>query len=151
MNTAMPILRRALIYGAWLALAIAVIGSIIGYLVAGGSGVASALVGTVMAAVFLGITSGSILLANRASKSDMFNPAFFVTVMGGWLLKFILFLVIVFLLKDQDWVQPVVLFLSIVAGVIGSLAVDVIVVATSRQPYVDVQLPGDEVRHATED
>lgn len=151
MNTAVPVLRRALVYGAWLALAIAVVGSVIGFLVAGGPGVASALVGTAMAAVFLGITSASILFANRSAKSDMFNPVFFVTVMGGWLVKFILFLVIVFLLKDQDWVQPVVLFLSIVAGVVGSLAVDVIVVATSRQPYVDVQLPGDAARHATEE
>jgi hypothetical protein len=151
MNTAMPILRRALVYGAWLALAIAVIGGTVGWFVAGGSGVLSALVGTAMAAVFLGITSGSILLANRSSKSDMFSPVFFIIVMGGWLLKFVLFLVIIFVLRDQQWIQPVVLFLSIVAGVVGSLAVDVIVVATSRQPYVDVTLPGDAERHATTD
>jgi hypothetical protein len=146
----MPILRRTLVYGAWLALGIALVGCTAGWFVAGASGVLSALVGSAMAAVFLGITSASILLANRSSKSDMFSPVFFLIVMGGWLIKFIAFLAIVFLLREQDWVQPVLLFLSIVAGVVGSLAVDVIVVATSRQPYVDVALPGDAERHATE-
>jgi len=150
-NTAMPILRRALIYGAWLALGIALVGGTVGWFVAGAPGILSALVGTAMAAVFLGITSGSILLANRSSKSDMFSPVFFIIVMGGWLLKFVLFLVIVFLLGGQDWVEPLVLFLSIVAGVVGSLVVDVIVVATSRQPYVDVALPQGVERHATEE
>lgn len=145
MNSATPILRKALIQGAWLALGIAVVGSVIGWFVAGGTGVLSALVGTAMAAVFLGITSASIILASRSSKSDMLSPAFFGIVLGGWLLKFVVFLALVFLLRDQPWVHPVVLFLSIVAGVVGSLVVDVVVVATSRVPYVsDITLPGDE-------
>jgi hypothetical protein len=137
MNSATLVLRRALVYGAWLALAIAVVGGVVGGLVAGGSGILSALVGTAMAAVFLGITSGSILLATRATKFDMFSPVFFVIVLGGWLLKFVLFLVLVFLTRDQPWVQPTVLFLCIIAAVIGSLAVDVVVVARTRQPYID--------------
>jgi hypothetical protein len=144
MNSAIPVLRRVFVYGAWLALGIAVVGSIAGALVAGGTGVLSALVGTVMAAIFLGITSGSILWANRATKSDMFSPAFFVIVLGGWLVKFVVFLILVFLLGDQSWVQPVILFLSIVAGIVGSLVVDVVVIAGARMPYVDVKLPGDD-------
>jgi len=142
-NSAAPVLRNALIYGAWLALAIGVVGGIVGWFVAGASGLASALVGTALAAVFLGITSASILLANRSTKSDMFSPAFFGIVLGGWLLKFVIFLVAVFLLKDQPWVQNIVLFLSIVAGVVGSLVVDLVVVATSRIPYVNTPLPTD--------
>jgi hypothetical protein len=62
--------------------------------------------------------------------------------MGGWLLKFVVFLVLMLLLRDQAWISPIVLFLSIVAGVIGSLVVDAIVVLTSRMSYVsDVTLP----------
>jgi hypothetical protein len=136
-NSAALIIRRAAIYGAWLALCIAVVGSLVGGLVAGVDGVLSALVGTAMAAVFLGITSVSIAAASRATGFDMFSPVFFVIVLGGWLLKFVLFLVLAILTKGQPWVQPVVLFLCIVAAVIGSLAVDVIVVARSRQPYID--------------
>src|SRR5690554_3806780 len=134
-----PVMKKVLLYGALLAAAIAVVGSVIGFLVAGGSGVASALVGTALAVVFLAITALSILLASRYSIT-----VFFGIVMGAWLLKFVLFLVIVFLLKDLPWVHTVVLFLSIVAGVVGTLVVDVVVIARSRMPYVsDITLPGD--------
>ncbi|WP_213814002.1 hypothetical protein [Glaciihabitans sp. dw_435] len=142
MKSALPALKRSLIYNAWLALGIAVVGSIVGWFVAGGAGVASALVGTAMAAVFLGITAASIIVASKPSRSDMLSPAFFGIIMGGWLVKFVIFLVLVFILKDQAWVQSVVLFLSIVVAVIGSLVVDVLVVTRARVPYVDVALPG---------
>ena len=140
--TSVPVLRRILVYGAVLAGAIAVVGAVVGGLVAGGSGVVSALIGTLMAVVFMGITAGSILLANRFAGTSAAIGAFFGIVMGGWLVKFVVFLVLMVLLKDQPWIQPVVLFLSIIAGVIGSLLVDVIVLMKSRVPYVsDVTLP----------
>ena len=137
--SAIPILRRALVYGGLFALVLAVAGSIVGYLVAGGVGVVSALIGAVMAAVFLGVTAVSILLA---SKYDIL--AFFGIVMGAWLLKFVLFLVLAVVLRDQPWIQSTVLFVTLVVGVIGTLIVDVVVVARSRMPYVsDITLPGD--------
>lgn len=140
--TSVPVLRRILLYGAVLALAIMVIGAIIGGLTVGGRGVVSALIGTLMAVVFMGITAGSILLANRVAGSASSVGAFFGIVMGGWLVKFVVFLVLVMLLKDQPWIHPLVLFLSIIAGVIGSLVVDIVVIMKSRMPYVsDVALP----------
>jgi hypothetical protein len=136
------VLRRALLWGAVLAAVIAVVGGIIGFVVAGSEGLVSALLGTLIAVVFMGITAGSILLANRFAGSDVFVGAFFGIVLGGWLLKFILFIVLVVMLRDADWLDPVVLFVSIVAGVIGSLVVDVLVVARSRLPYAsDAKLP----------
>ncbi|MEX1079336.1 MAG: hypothetical protein WED09_09550 [Homoserinimonas sp.] len=138
--SAAPVMKKVLLYGGALAVAIAVIGSVIGFLVADGDGVASALVGTVMAVVFLGITAVSILIASRYSIG-----IFFGIVMGAWLLKFVLFLVLIFLLKDLPWVHTQVLFLSIVAGVVGTLVVDVVVIARSRMPYVsDITLPAAE-------
>jgi len=140
--TSVPILWRILRYGGFLAIGIGVVGAIVGGLVAGGPGVLSALLGTVMAVVFMGITAASILLANRFAGSEAGVGAFFAIVLGGWLVKFALFLVLVFVLRDQPWVQPAVLFLSIIAGVIGSLVVDVVVVMKSRMTYVsDVTLP----------
>jgi hypothetical protein len=142
--SAVPILKRILAYGGILALVIAVAGSVIGFLVAGGSGVLSALIGTAMAVVFLGITAASIVVATRIARGDFLSVAFFGIVMGAWLLKFVLFLVLVFLLKDQPWIQPTILFLSLVVAVLGTLVVDVVVIARSRLPYVsDVRLPGD--------
>jgi len=140
--TSVPVLRRILVYGAVLALGIMVVGALVGGLVAGPSGVVSALIGTLMAVVFMGITAGSILLANRFAGTEAAIGAFFGIVMGGWLLKFVVFLVLMFALRGQPWIEPVVLLLSIIAGVIGSLVVDMVVVMKSRMPYAsDVTLP----------
>lgn len=140
--SAVPVLKRILVWGGLLALVIAIGGGLIGYLVAGMPGLVSALVGTAMAVVFMGITAGSILLALKFSGEPVSLAVFFGIVMGGWILKFVLFLVLVFTLKDAAWLNPTVLFLSIVAGVLGSLVVDLVVVAKSRLPYVsDVVLP----------
>jgi hypothetical protein len=137
----MPVLKNTILFGGLLAVAIAVVGSIVGFLVDGSTGLVSALIGAAMAFVFLGVTAGSILLANRIANSDFLNPLFFITVLGGWLLKFAVFLVLLFILKDQPWINNVVLLLTVIVGVVGSLIVDVVVIARSRQPYVDVQLP----------
>lgn len=135
--SAVPVLKRVLLFGGLLALAIAVVGSVVGFFVAGGTGIVSALIGTAIAVVFLGITALSIIVAN---KFDL--VAFFGIVMGAWLLKFIVFLVLVVLLKDQPWINTQVLFLSLVAAVVGTLVVDVVVITRSRMPYVsDIELP----------
>ncbi len=140
--TAAPLLKRALIYGALLAAAIAVVGSLIGFLVDGVPGLLGALVGAGMTAIFLGLTAATILLASRVSKGELFSPAFFGIVMGGWLLKLVVFLGIVLLLANQDFLNPVVMFFTIVVAVLGSLAVDVLAFVRTRTP-IDVKLPGE--------
>lgn len=137
-----PVFQRILKWGGILALAIAIVGGGIGFLTAGAPGLISALLGTAMAALFMGITAASILLALRISSDPTAIGTFFGIVMGGWLLKFVVFFIIVFALKDQPWLQPTVLFLTIVAAVLGSLVIDVVVVARSRLSYVsEVTLP----------
>lgn len=136
-----PVLRRALLWGGVLAAVILVVGGTVGYLVAGASGLLSAVVGTVMAVVFMGITAGSILFANRFANSDVFIGAFFGIVLGGWVLKLIVFVVLVFTLRGQPWLEPQIVFLSIVAGVVASLAVDIVVMMKTRVPYTDAALP----------
>lgn len=143
--SAVPVLKKILLWGGLLALVLVVVGSIVGYAVAGWAGVAGALIGTAMAVVFLAITALSILIATRYGLA-----VFFGIVMGAWILKFILFLVLVFLLKDQAWLQPTVMFVCLVVAVVGTLVVDVVVIARSRMPYVsDIALPGDDAGHAS--
>lgn len=140
--TSNPVLKRALLWGGLLAAVILVVAGVLGLVFAGVEGLVSAIVGTLMAVVFMAITAASILLANRFSGSDVFVGAFFGIVLGGWLLKFVLFIVLVVVLRDAPWLNGTVLFLSIVAGVIASLVVDVLVVAKSRLPYAsDATLP----------
>jgi hypothetical protein len=140
--TSTPVLRRALVWGAVLAGVILVVSAVLGLVFAGVEGLVSGLIGTVMAVVFMGITAASILFANRYANSDLFVGIFFGVVLGGWILKFIVFIVLVVVLRDASWLNTTVLFLSIVAGVLASLVVDVLVVAKSRLPYAsDVELP----------
>jgi hypothetical protein len=142
--SAIPILKRILGYGGILALAIAVIGSAVGFIVGGGVGLVSALIGTAMAVFFLGITAASIVLATKVAKGDLLSVAFFGIVMGAWLVKLVVFIVLIVLLKDQPWIQTQVLFLTVVVAVMGTLVVDVVVIARSRMPYVsDIGLPAE--------
>lgn len=142
MNSA-SILARALVYGAILTVGIAIVGSIVGWLVAGTPGLVSALIGAGLTALFMGFTAGSIILAAKASKSDPSSVLFFGIVLGSWLLKFVVFIAILLVLRNAPFVEPLVMFFSILAAVIGSLTVDVIAFARSREPYVNVALPGD--------
>jgi hypothetical protein len=142
MKTA-TILARALVYGGILTVAIAVVGSILGYLVAGGPGLVSALIGAGLTAVLMGLTALSIVLAARVTKNEASSTLFFGIVLGVWLLKFVVFIVILVLLRSQSFIEPLVMFFSILAAVIGSLVVDVVAYVGARVPYVgDIALPG---------
>jgi hypothetical protein len=138
--SSVPVLRRALLWGLLANVGIAVIGGAWGGLAAGSSGAVSAVIGAAMGFVFLGLTATSMLIAVRFS-----SVAFFGIVMGTWILKFVLFLVLAFVLKAQPWVNLLSLFLALIASIVVSLVVDVVAVAKSRMPYVsDVVLPGED-------
>ncbi|MFS2241042.1 hypothetical protein [Microbacterium sp. OR16] len=137
-----PILRRTLTWSAGAAVVLALAAGGIGYAVDGTSGLWSGLVGVLLAFVFLGITAGSILFANRWFGQPLYVQLFFAIVLGGWLVKLGLFLVIMIVISGQPWISPLVFFLSIVAGVILSLVVDAVVLVRMRLPHVsDIELP----------
>lgn len=129
--SSVPVLKRSLIYGFVFAGLIAVVGAIIAGLLVGPVGVWSSIIGAAMAAVFLGITAASILIAVRFDI-----VAFFGIVLGAWLLKFILFIVLALSLRGQPWINTLALFLTMIVGVVASLVVDVVVVMKTRMPYV---------------
>lgn len=140
--TSTPILRRTLIWSAIATVVLAVVAAVVGYAVAQQSGLISGLLGVLIAAVFLAITGISILVANRWYGEPLYVQFFFAIVLGGWLLKIIVFFLVIVVLKDQPWIHPVVLFVSIVAGVLMSLIIDALVITTMRLPNVsDASLP----------
>ena len=139
-----PILRTVLVWSGAVTAVLAVAGAVVGYLVAGETGLWSALVGVLVAAVFLAITGASILIANRWYGDALYVPLFFAIVLGGWILKFVVFIVALLLLRDQPWIEPTVFFVAVVVSVLASLLVDVVVLLRMRVPHVsDVQLPTD--------
>ncbi|PKI91948.1 hypothetical protein CW368_03610 [Actinomycetales bacterium SN12] len=137
-----PILRRTLTWSAGAALVLALVAGGIGYAVDATDGLWSGLIGVLLAFLFLGITAGSILFANRWFGDPIYVQLFFAIVLGGWLVKLGLFLVLMIVLSGQPWISPLVFFLSIVAGVVLSLVVDAIVLVRMRLPHVsDIDLP----------
>jgi len=137
-----PILRRTLIWSAIATGVLAVIAAAVGFVVAQGQGLVSGLLGVLLAALFLAITGLSILIANRWYGDPLYVQLFFAIVLGGWLLKLGVFVVVMILLGGASWIHPMVFFLSIVAGVLMSLVIDVLVLSRMRLPSVsDTSLP----------
>lgn len=133
--------RATLLWSAAVTAVLAVVGAGIGFAVAGWSGLWSALVAIVLAAVFLGLSAATILIANRWYGDPLYVPIFFGAVMGGWIVKFVLFIVVLLVLRGQPWVNTTVFFVALVASVVASLVIDVIVMLKMRVPVVDATLP----------
>lgn len=120
---------RVLKLGSALIGAIAILGGAIGFLAVGINGLYSALIGAALALVFVSMTALSILIGGRLPLGG-----FFGVVMGGWLVKLVGFIVAMKLLVAADFINGPVLFFTIVASVLGTLALDAIVVMRSRIP-----------------
>lgn len=129
--------RKALVYGLLVALAVGVLGSILGGLLVGVEGVVSALIAAGVGAMLTLVTVGSLLAGARLVRDDPGNPLYFAVILGAWLLKFVLFLVIVLVLRDQDFVHPIAIFACLVAVVVGGVIGDVVAVLRARVPYIE--------------
>jgi hypothetical protein len=137
------IIARALRYGTILTIAVIVIGSIIGYLLGGVPGWVSALLGAGVTAVFMGLTAASFLVAGRVAHLPDGIVVYYGIILGTFLLKFVIFLVLVFSLRSVHWLNPGIFGFTTIAAVLGTLVVDALALQRGRVPYVDVALPGD--------
>jgi hypothetical protein len=131
-------IRTALLLGGIVTLGIAVVGGAIGYWLVGPTGIWSALVGSAIAFVFMGITAGSILLGQKASGGSIASGVFFAIVLGSWLLKFVLFLVVAFAIRNSDSLDTIIAFSCVIAAVLGALVSDVVAISRARVPIVDM-------------
>ena len=138
------VVKKAFFTGLVMTSLVAFVAAIWGALVADIEGVWAALVGAGIAFGLLGLTPLSILWGFKLGKGDILSAGFFASVLGTWLVKFVVLLAAVFWLGDQTWLERTTLFLTIVAALLVGLIVDLVVVARSRMPYVsDVELPGE--------
>ncbi|RZI95214.1 MAG: hypothetical protein EOO67_03030 [Microbacterium sp.] len=137
-----PVLRTTLIWSAVATGVLAIAGALIGFAVGGVDGLWSALVAIVLAAVFLAFTGASILIANRWYGDALYIPIFFGSVMGAWVLKFVVFIVVLVVLRGQPWLNGGVFLIALIASVVVSLIIDVVVMLKMRIPHAsDVTLP----------
>jgi hypothetical protein len=145
MNTlkSATVVTRALVFGAAVTVGVAVVGSIVGFLVAGLPGLVSALIGAGLTALFMGFTALSILIAGLVTKRKPSTMVYYSVVLGMWLLKFGAFIAILVLVRGQPWMNSYVFFFSVIVAVIGSLIADAVALKGARIPYVgDIDLPG---------
>jgi len=130
--SANEIFTRVLRYTGLLAVVLVVVGGLVGFLVAGTNGLWSAVSAAVVAVIFSAITVVSMITAIRYSLN-----AFFAIVMGSWLVKFVAFVIVLLVLRDAPFIDPIVFFITLVVALIGTAIIDAIVVTRSRVPYVN--------------
>lgn len=124
--------KRVLGQGALLTGLIAGLGSAAGWFVEQTTGVVSALIGAALAFGFASLTVLSMLIGRRLSLAG-----FFGVVMGGWLVKLIGFALLARALQGADFINGPVLFITLVAAILGSLVIDSIAVLSARIPVVE--------------
>jgi hypothetical protein len=124
------VIARVLRLGAALVSFIVLLGSLIGYLIAGQSGVFAALIGSGAAFLFTALTALSVLIGSKLNLAG-----FLGAVLGGWLVKMVLFLIGFSFLNKAAWLshesRPIVFF-TIVSAVIGGLVIDTMIVSKAR-------------------
>ena len=126
------VLRAAGRDGLILVAGLAVLGSVVGYLVAGLPGVWGALVGAALAVLFCGATVVSMMLT--VGKGAAATGA---VVMGGWLVKMAVLIAVLAVLSRQDFYDRWVLMAVVLIGAVGSAALDYRAVKDGRVPYVE--------------
>lgn len=108
------------------------VAAVIGYLVAGVPGVWGALIGMGLAVVFLAVT---VLVGLATAHTDAAMLGF--AVLGSWLAKIIVLIVVLALLRGKDFYAPGVLFVALLVGIAGTLLIEWRVVSTTKVPYVE--------------
>ncbi|MBU6144825.1 MAG: hypothetical protein KGQ56_05060 [Acidobacteria bacterium] len=132
------VMLRVTRLGALLVAIIAAVGSMVGFFVAGSSGVFAAWAGSLAAFAFTGLTVLSVLFGSKLKIGGLLGM-----VLGGWLIKMVLFLAFFSYLNQADWLisqaRPVVFF-TVVAAVVAGLVLDTWVVNKARLSP-EVKLP----------
>ncbi|MDO8143030.1 hypothetical protein [Isoptericola sp. 178] len=124
-------LRRAMRSTLLLVGGLVVGGGLVGWFVAGTAGVWGALVGAGLAAFFCATTIWSMQRTVGASPTAMAAG-----VMGAWLAKIVVLVVVLVLLRGADFYDPYVLFVVLALGAVGSALLDYQAVRGARMPYV---------------
>lgn len=137
-DAARAVFRTALRDMLVLVAALAVVGIVAGYLVAGVEGLWGAVLGVTLTLVFSGTTVVTMLKTAGASATTTA-----AVVMGGWLAKMLVLILALAVLRRFDFYDKWVLGVVVMVGVIGAALIDYRAVARGRVPNVT---PGSEDR-----
>ena len=130
-TTSSQLFRTVLIQGTILTVAIAIVGGLVAFLAVGMPGLISALIGSAIALTFTSLTAIAVWVGGKLPLGG-----FYGLVLGGWLAKVIVFVLILSALNRVDGLNRPTIFFTIVASVLGGLAIDAVAVLRSRVPVV---------------
>jgi hypothetical protein len=125
-------MRRTLLLAAVGALVLLAVAVPIGWAVAGVPGVWGAVLGVLVPVLFLGITAAVALVTARLSTSTLG-----AAVLGSWLLKIAVLIVVLVALDGRDFYDRGVFFVVFLVGTAGFLVVEALVVVRTKVPYVE--------------
>lgn len=124
--------RTLLLRALLVELAVAVVSIVVGLLAAGIPGLYGAIVGTVIAAVFL-LLSVAIMYVGRNLDIGILGG-----VMGlAFIIKAFVLMIVVWSIKDAHWINGAVAFFTIIAAVVLTSILEVRSMLKARVPYVD--------------
>jgi hypothetical protein len=123
---------RALKLNQLLALLVAGLGSFIGFFVYALPGVYSALIGAGISALFGTMTILSIRIGAKLELNG-----FYALVLGGWLMKILLFALLLGFLQSATFISGPMFFCAVVTSVLGGLAIDSYLVLSAKLPMVE--------------
>nr|WP_223304683.1 MULTISPECIES: hypothetical protein [unclassified Rhodococcus (in: high G+C Gram-positive bacteria)] len=125
-------MKSAVKWGVTGLIALAVVGALLGGLFAGKEGVYGALIGAAVGGGFILFTALGVLLTAKL-------PALTAgaVLLGTWLLKMILAMVVLFVLSDMDFYNKTALVLVIIMSLVVVLGAETYGVLGTKTPYVD--------------
>ncbi|MBY6414019.1 hypothetical protein HQ346_20200 [Rhodococcus sp. BP-252] len=125
-------MRAAVRYGVIGLVVLAVVGAVVATLVAGLPGLWGALIGAALGGGFILTTALSIALTSK------FPPTMAGAVLlGGWIVKMLLAVVVLAVLKDMDFYSKGALAGVVIAALVLVLGAEVYGVVRTKAPYVD--------------
>ncbi|QIK84000.1 hypothetical protein [Sanguibacter sp. HDW7] len=113
--------------------AVTVLGAGIGLLVGGTPGLWGGLMGAAVAA-FFSLTTALIMVRTADRPMHVMNA----WVVGAWLAKMLVLLVVLAVLKDATYFHKGVFFAVLVVAILGSTALEMVQLQRARIPVVDL-------------
>lgn len=124
-------MQRAVKLGGLALLVITVVSLAVWGGIRGLPGIWGVLVGAAIGGGFVLFTALSVLLtANTTPANTM------AVVLGGWLLKVIVLVMVLLVIRDMDFYDTVALFVTVMLALFATLGTEVWAVVTSRVTYV---------------
>lgn len=124
-------LKRALRFGSIALVAITIISLAVWGCMRGMPGIWGVLVGAGIGGGFVLLTVLSVLAASKTSPTNTI-----IVVMGSWLIKLLVLIVILAVIRDMDFYDKMALFVTVVMALIATLGTEAWGVVSARVSYV---------------